>query len=117
MGIKSRFRGGRGAGRGDNPHQSWYNANDPEGQRTVAQDYKFNTGKDRSPNPKMTNFDPFSREGAFQANQSRITDKLYGESDDSPFNSPAQTKNRKGFNAAGKKSFTPDQPLKDDLPF
>lgn len=110
MGIKARFRGGNGAGRYNNPYNS---PNDPEGQRTVAQE-RGEGGW--GPDYQRKDFDPFSSKGKSERWAEGLSMKAFGE--DAPWDSPAQQANRKNFVKEGKKSFIPAQPVKgQDLPF
>lgn len=110
MGIKARFRGGKGAGRYNDPY---HDNNDPEGQRTVAQE-RGEGGW--GPDYRAKNIDPFDSEGQEDLHMEKFAREVFGE--DAPWDSPAQQTNRKDFVKQGKKSFIPAQPVKDqDLPF
>lgn len=126
--IKGTIRGGAGAGRGDNPHggyNSGYDANDPEGQRTMNQ----HTGGmyDRHPTSQahhelrqataewMGAMDrgehhagPAYQKMKFMEQHVANTEKLHGESSmraNDPFNTPEQTKNNRDFIKQGKQQY------------
>ena len=128
MAIRNRFRGGSGAGRGDNPHggyNSGYDTNDPEGQRTMNQ----HTGGmyDRHPTGQaqhglrqatadwMAATDrgehhagPAYQKMKFMERSVADTEKLHGERSNTandPFNTPQQTKNNRDFIKLGKQQY------------